>query len=272
LELAKTARRLAPEDAEVAHTLGRLAYQAQDHRWSLSLLQESARRLSQSPQVLFDLAWAYYSLGKLPEAQSSMQGALRADAAFAGADGAKRFLTMLELYKDPQKAGQAAAEVEAALKSDPDYVPALMVQATILERQGKAEPARLIYEKVLVRMPLFAPAAKHLAALYLARPGDDKRAFDLATKAREALPDDPEIAKTLGIVAFRRADYSRAAQLLKESARRRTDDPDVYYFLGMAHHHLGEKQESQAALHRALAMNVNPKFKMEAEKLIGKSN
>jgi len=38
LDLAKSARNLAPEDAAVAHFLGRLAYQAGDFKWSLSLL------------------------------------------------------------------------------------------------------------------------------------------------------------------------------------------------------------------------------------------
>src|SRR5690606_20427341 len=46
LELARNARRLAPENAAVTHALGRAAYATGDFRWSYSLLQEAARKLN----------------------------------------------------------------------------------------------------------------------------------------------------------------------------------------------------------------------------------
>ena len=44
LEFAKKARELAPNDAEVAGLLGRIALKADNFSWAYSLLQESARQ------------------------------------------------------------------------------------------------------------------------------------------------------------------------------------------------------------------------------------
>ena len=63
---------------------------------------------------------------------------------------------------------------------------------------------------------------------------NDKKAYELAAKAREALPDDPDLAKALGIVTYRQGDYARAVNLLKESNRNRGGDAQLMYYLGMA--------------------------------------
>ena len=61
---------------------------------------------------------------------------------------------------------------------------------------------------------------------------DDPKTYELATKARKTYPDDPEIAKTLGILNYRRGTYPQAAELLKEAAAKRKDDPELLYYLG----------------------------------------
>ena len=45
-----------------------------------------------------------------------------------------------------------------------------------------------IYTEVLRRFPDFAPAQKQLASLYLETPDKRAEAYDLAVKARQALP------------------------------------------------------------------------------------
>ena len=74
LALAKTAHDLAPDDPRVSALLGRLVYQSGgDCKWAESLLEDSARKLPGNPQVAYDLAWAYYSLGRIPEAEAQMR-------------------------------------------------------------------------------------------------------------------------------------------------------------------------------------------------------
>ena len=70
------------------------------------------------------------------------------------------------------------------------------------------------------------------------------------------IPDDPEIAKWLGIQNYRREYYARAADLLKEAALKRSDDPEVLYYLGEAQRQVKQWDECKASLERALGLNL----------------
>ena len=272
LELAKEAHNLAPDDARISQTLGRLVYQAGDHQRALSLLQEAARKLPADPELQYDLAWSYYSVGRVAEAESAMQSALQAGTSPARGEDAKRFLAMIAAGKDAAQNQTAAPQVQKILTEDPGYVPALMASALLAEKRGNYNEAQQLYDKVLARYPLFAPATRQLAGLYAEHLGDDQKAYPLALKARVAFPDDPEVARTLGILAYRRTDYTRSAQLLQESAQKRNDDAELLYYLGMAHYKLKEQKASKDALQRALALNVPGNFADEAKRVIAEMN
>jgi tetratricopeptide (TPR) repeat protein len=268
--LAREARKLSPADPAIAHVLGRLVYQAGDHAWACSLLQESAARKSGDPDLLFDLAQAYYSLGRIEEAEETARRALLAGAASDREKEVQWFLTLIRLYKNPAEQLQAQTRVQQSLKANPDYLPALVVAAMIHEQQTRTNEAKQVYEQILARNPEFAPARKHLAALYTDYFGDQQKAMDHATKAREVLPADPLLAKTLGKISYRRGDYQNALRFLKESHARRSDDPDLLCFLGMAHYQLKHPTESKEALTRALALDPNGSAAPEARKLLAK--
>ena len=132
-----------------------------------------------------------------------MQNALQTGSKFARSEEARRFLALSLLWNQPDKAQQTAAQVQEILKAEPNYVPALMAAVAVYQQQGNVNGAKLDCEKTLARFPLFAPANKLLATLY-ERLGDYQQAYEPALKAREAFPDDPEVAKTLGVVVYRR--------------------------------------------------------------------
>jgi Flp pilus assembly protein TadD len=268
LELLKEAHTRAPEDAQVSHLLGRLAFQQGDHKWASSLLEESFRKLPNDPEVLFDLAWSRYSLGRVAEAETAMTAAAKAGAAFTRADEAKRFLDLLAASKDPALAERAVAEVQKILSAAPDYVPALMVSALVQEQHRSYQEAGRLYDRILARYPLFAPAGRNLAILCAEQLGDDQKAYALAAKAREAFPQDADLAKTLGALAYRRGDYARSAQLLKETALKRNNDAELFYYLGMAHYRLKESKEGKAALQRALSLNLKPQLADETRRVL----
>ena len=60
----------------------------------------------------------------------------------------------------------AEGEAQKELDSNPQYTPALMVQAGLLAQRGQIKPAIDIYTDILRRLPDFAPAQKRLAMLY----------------------------------------------------------------------------------------------------------
>jgi tetratricopeptide (TPR) repeat protein len=268
LEYAKDAHAAAPDDASISQFLGHLVCQAGDYKWASSLLQDAALKLPDHPALLYDLARSYYGLGQLPSTEAAMQKALNAAAAFDQADEAKRFLSMLVAYRDPAQRQAVAPQLEAILKADPNYIPALMVNELLLQEKGNFQDARKTLDQVLSLNPLFVPATRDLAILCFDRFPDDSRTADLAAKARNSFPDDPNLAKVLGVVAYRRANYSAAAQHLKQSLQTRKNDGELLYYLGMAQYQLKAKAESKAALQQALALNIQPKLAGEARRVL----
>src|SRR5262249_48586057 len=146
LEMAKTARKLAPDDGAVAQTLGRLAYDLGDYAWAASLMQESARKQSPTPELLWDVAQAVYSIGNVSEAESALHDALAPAAGgtvtlFTHAKDAQELLEMIQLAADPAAAAAQNARVTQKLQTDPNDVPALMVAGTIAESSKEPDKA-----------------------------------------------------------------------------------------------------------------------------------
>ena len=268
LNLAKAAYNLTPNDPLVTRTLGHLAFLTGDYKWSLSLLQLTAQVQPQNPEVLYDLGQALYSMGKVPEARMAMQKALQTGTAFSRTNEVRQFLAMTDLADKPAQALAAQSEVAAILKSAPDYVPALMVSAAIVEQKPDVAAAEQIYGGVLKHYPDFAPAQKQLALLYAKDPKNDAKAYPLAVAAHDAFPADPEVARALGLIVYRQGDYSRAAELLQQSARQKTGDAELLYYLGMAQYHLKNRVESKTALQQALDLNLSANLAAEAKRVL----
>jgi tetratricopeptide (TPR) repeat protein len=269
LDLAKEAYKLAPEDADIPHTLGRLVFASGQYKWALSLLQQSARKQSADPELLYDLAWALYSVGQVPEAESTMHDALQSNPAFAHAAEAGRFLDFISFSNDPAKAAQASSQIKQWLQADPNSVPALLASATASESRGDINAASEACEQILKRYPDFMPAVKKLAVYYSEALGKEQRAYELAVKARGALPQDAEVAKALGIISYRRGDFQAAARLLNQSAKNGTKDGKTFYYLGMAEYQLKHMKESRNALGQALTNNLPGQLAKEARRVLG---
>jgi tetratricopeptide (TPR) repeat protein len=268
LAYAKKARELAPGDPQITALVGRVAYESGNFNWSYSLLQEAARQRANDPAVLHDLAWAAYSLGKVNEARDAMQRVLTNNPDSTQAGDAQEFVTLVALDENPKQVMAAQSHVQKLLQSKPDYVPGLMAQAAIDAQQGQVKQASEIYEEILRRMPDFAPAQKRLAALDAQDPSTIAVAYDLATKARKALPDDPELAELLGRLSYEKKEYPRAIQLLQETARKRPLDADSLFYLGMSQIQARQKTEARGALDQALAGGLQEPLAGEAKRAL----
>lgn len=266
LEFARKVRALAPDDPETAGTLGRVAFQAGSFTWAYGLLQERTRRGADDAGVLHDLAMTAYALGKVAEARETMQRSLKAGAdATQSADG-ERFLAMTALDQPSPEAVAAEPAVQKILKDEPDYVPALMAKAAIqLQRHGTKDVAG-IYSEVLQKYPDFAPAQKGLAAVYAENPDELAKAYDMAMKARKTLPDDPELARTLAQLCFKRREFPYAVQLFEQSAVKQPLAAQDLYYLGMAQFQSRQEAKGRQTLERALAAGLLDPFAQEAKK------
>jgi tetratricopeptide (TPR) repeat protein len=269
LDLAKKARDLYPNDPEATAAIGHIALQAGNYTWAYSLLGESTRSSSKTPIAFHDLALAAYALGKVPEAREIMQRYLNTNPGDQQSKEAKQFLALTALEQPSADAVAAEPQVENWLSTNPDDVPALMAKGAIKLQQNDEKSATDIYEKVLQKYPDFAPAQKRLSAIYKNNPQGLAKAYDLAMKARKTLTNDPELARTLAQISFKRNDLPYAAQLFEESARTQPLGADDLYYLGMAQ--FGSHQEAKArqTLARALAAGLQDPLAEEAKKRLG---
>ncbi|KAF5407503.1 MAG: Beta-barrel assembly-enhancing protease [Candidatus Udaeobacter sp.] len=271
LAYAKKARELAPTDPQVAGILGKVAYDSGNFTWSYSVLQEAVRQRANDPSILHDLAWAAYSLGKVNEARDAMQKVLTDNLNSSQAADAKKFLALAALDENPKGLIAAESELQKELKSNPEYVPALMAQAALDAQHGQTKPATEIYSDILRRLPDFAPAQKRLAAIYADNPDDLIKAYDLAMKARKTLSDDPELARTLAELNFKRKEFTYAIQLFQQSAANQPLPPKDLYYLGMAQLQTKQDAKGRETLEHALAAGLQDPLAQEARQRLAES-
>lgn len=269
MEFAKKAKEIAPNEPKPAAMLGRLAYQSGNFTWAYSLLQDASRALPDNAEVQYDFAWAAYSLGKVNEARQAMQRVLNTGAGTARSNDAKTFLATIALEQSPQELAGAEPQLARLLEADPGYTPARMARAALQAQRGDVKPAMSTYADILRRWPEFAPAQKRLAGLYLEdKTADVAKAYELAIKARQKLPDDPELARILGEISYKRKEFTYAIQLLQESSRKMPLEARHLYFLGMSQIEARDRVQGRESLTRALDAGLHDPHAAEAKRVL----
>jgi tetratricopeptide (TPR) repeat protein len=262
-DLATKAKEAA-NDPHIADTLGWISFKRGDYSGALPLLQDSAAKLPNLPEIQFHLGMTYYMLGEEGRAREALQKAVDAPADFPAKDQARRRLALLAIPAGTANA-TVRTQLEDYLRESPDDPVALTRLAEVQQREGAVDQAVKTYDKVVADNPAYAPAMHQLALLYGQLSTDSAKAYELATKARQAFPDDAVIAKTLGIMTYRRGLYGQSVELLKEAASKRKDDPEVLYYLGEVHRQLKQYPECKNDLERALTLNLSPGLANDAK-------
>jgi len=256
-DLAKKAREVSPTEPHIADTLGWILFKRGEYGNALRPLQDAAAAVADSPDIQFYVGMALYMLGDEAPARVALQKAADSRIEFDGKDEARQRLALLAI--DAAKPDAAArTELEKFLRAKPNDPAAMVRLAQMQVRDGSLDEAIKTYEKVVADSPLYAPATRQLALLYGQRLTNDPKAYDLAQKARQSYPDDADVAKTLGILSYRRELYPRATELLKEAAAKRQDDAELHYYLGAANHELKQWNECKANLERAVSLKLSP--------------
>jgi tetratricopeptide (TPR) repeat protein len=234
---------------------------------ALRVLQDSADKLPDSPEIQFHVGMAHYMMGEEGPARIALQKAADAVKDFPEKDEARRRLAVLAIPVGPANAA-VRTELENYLRERPNDPAALARLAEIQQQSGAVDQAVKTYEKIVAADPSYAPATRQLALLYGRLSTDSPKAFELVTNARQAYPDDPDIAKTLGILNYRRAYYPQSLELLKEAATKRKDDAELLYYLGEVYHQLKQYPECKGTLDRALTLNLSPGLADDAKRAL----
>jgi tetratricopeptide (TPR) repeat protein len=182
---------------------------------------------------------------------------------------AESYIRLGTLYARSGQFDQALAKLRDATKTDPRNEVALMMTGVMYEQKGDIAKAREAYEQLLAINPRFIPGANNLAWIYSEHGGDKEKALQLAQIAKEGAPDDPRISDTLGWILYKRGIYQRALALLKESAAKLPDNPQVQYHLGMTYAQVGDRVSARKALAFAVGSAAEFEGKDEARRALG---
>src|SRR5262245_2898364 len=132
-DLAQKAKEAA-NDPHITDTLGWISFKRGDYNGALRLLQESAARLPDLPEIQFHLGMTHYMLGEEGPARDALQKAIDAPADFPAKDHARRRLALLAI-----PAGTANAtirrDLENYLRESPNDPVALTRLAEVQQRE-----------------------------------------------------------------------------------------------------------------------------------------
>ncbi len=109
---------------------------------------------------------------------------------------------------------------------------------------------------------------RELTLIYSQHPGDEAKAYEMGEKAKAAFPNDPDFARALGILAYRKAEYRESVRLLRDSSQKFDKDGELSYYLGMDYYQLKERKESKESLQRALGLNIPSQMAGDASKVL----
>jgi tetratricopeptide (TPR) repeat protein len=235
----------------------------------LPLLQESAGKLADQPEIQYHVGMTLYMLGDEAAARTALQKALQTDANFPQKADAQQRLAMLTL-DTKQPSNDARAQLDTYLGQQSKDPVALTRLGQLRQRDGAVDQAIGAYQKAIDADPYFSPAIRELAIIYSQRPGEESRAYDLATQAREAYPKDAEIAKALGVLDVQRGFYPQSVDLLNQAAATRGDDAEVQFYLGRAYQELNKWKQCKTSLEHAIALHLSPGLMDDARSRLAK--
>lgn len=95
LTYAQQAQALAPDDANVADTLGWVLVRQGQAQKALPYLRDARLRAARNPVIQYHLGVALHELGRVSEARAELRGAVSASSEFEGKDEARAILKQL---------------------------------------------------------------------------------------------------------------------------------------------------------------------------------
>jgi tetratricopeptide (TPR) repeat protein len=155
----------------------------------------------------------------------------------------------------------AIGDLRKAHELEPDATQIINALALLLETGGKHDEARKLYQESISRKGDDPEALNNLAYLMAETGGNLDEALTLATRAKQKLPNFPEISDTIGWIYLKKNLADSAADIFKEITTKVPTNSTYHYHYAMA---LMQKGDRADALKQCqLALDAKPKDKDE---------
>ncbi len=254
--------------------LGRVETQLQQNQpdAALKILQDESAKSPERTDLLlnianvsaragrYDQAIAYYQqvLGKLdPNARS------RSDL----------YMRIGEAQRRKGDYSGAIASLQKAKEIQPENMTTLVTMGIVLDTNlNRWAEAKTVYEAILKVEPQNAVALNNLAFIIAEHGGDLDDALTKATRAKQAMPDLPEVSDTLGWIYLKKNLPDAALDLFKQLVQKVPNSSTFRYHLGMAFNMKGDKPKAIKELQEALKYNPSKGERDAIEQMLSRLN
>jgi cellulose synthase operon protein C len=147
----------------------------------------------------------------------------------------------------------AIVEYAAAAKLEPEIATPYVRIAMIRQKKGETELAQESYRRALAIEPTQVIALNNLAWIDLQLSASLDEALTLAKKAVEEAPNVGQFLDTLGWVYHARGEKEQAISTLKRGTTMASQDPEIWYHLGVVFEEAGKNEDALAAFNKSLS-------------------
>ena len=262
LELQKN----KPESGQLLNRIVGIYMLKNEQDRAMDVVDSFLIQFPENSQAVMVKAKIYLSQGYLDLAENVLLPASEASSDVA-------ILTMLaELYKAKNDTGKAVLYYEKALAIAPKDIAIMMKIADFHLNDRKYQEAIRYYEMVLEKEKEFLPAMNNLAYLYGESGEKLDRALALALSVSQKLPDNPDVADTLGWIYVTTKDYPKAEQSLEKAFAAKPESAVIMYHLGVLRFQQRLMKDAQALLKDAIAKGLTEKELSNANTILADIN
>src|SRR5262249_9771126 len=179
---------LMPGNLEAIGGLVALDIQNKDFSGAIKRLDAQLSNQPDRAELLALSAQVYTLAGQNDQAEQALRRAVTADPRFVTG-----FPMLAQLYLKQHRMDEARAEFEGIVKRDPKAVGPRTLVGVILEAQGKREEAKRWYEATVAEVTNAPVAANNLAFIYADQGTNLDVALQLASSAKQQMPDNPQV-------------------------------------------------------------------------------
>jgi tetratricopeptide (TPR) repeat protein len=241
---------LSPGFLEAIGGLTYLDLAAKDTKSAIARLNAEIAKQPTSAALHVLLSSARGAAGDRAGEEKALRRAVSLDPRFSAA-----YQGLAQLYVRQNRIDEARAEFEAIARRDPSSaVQARTMIGLLFVQQGKLDEAQKAFEAAVSGTDNAPVAANNLAFLYAEQGTNLDVALQLATTAKQRLPDDANVDDTIGWIYYKKGMPSMAVRSFEDSLTKKPDAADVLAHLGLAYANIGEHAKARAALERAVKL------------------
>ncbi|MCL5744464.1 MAG: tetratricopeptide repeat protein [Acidobacteria bacterium] len=175
-----------------------------------------------------------------------------------------------EMYRRAGRLDLSASHFRTAMQLAPDQAAPKLQLAMQLDEQGQRGEARQLYEELLKTQPSNVLVLNNLAYLMAESGTELDQALTLAQRAKQAMPDEINVADTLGWIYIKKNLSDNAIDIYRDLIRRQPQRSTFHYHLGMALFQKGDRVQAKQALLTALRNKPGKDEEAKIRELLGR--